>query len=423
MMRTSQFLKARPAGFRRAATTAALGFVGVALGACGSLLEVQFPDRVPAEKVDDPTLAPVLVIGVIGDTECAYNNYFAGSAVQSDEFESATGNAILANYGERAITGDQDDYAVRSCEVFLVTPGGSDFGMWVPLHTARFQSEDIYNRLKGWTDAQVANRTSFMATVRAYGAYTYAVMGETFCSVAFDGGPEQPPSASLGIAEQRFTEAISLAQQAADTDIVNLARVGLARVELDLKKWSEAATAAALVPAGYLKLADRGTETDRRWNKLYYFATQLGAYVAADAYRTLATQDPRVLVEDAAAIIWINTKYRTLGDPTRLASYREAQLILAEAKAQQGDVPGAMAIINSRRAEIGLPGLTATSQAQAVTTIIEERRRELSFEGGHRLNDLLRYHTPWKVGTNSYTGRPYGSTTCWPFPTKERNGA
>jgi hypothetical protein len=39
------------------------------------------------------------------------------------------------------------------------------------------------------------------------------------------------------------------------------------------------------------------------------------------------------------------------------------------------------------------------------------------------LNDLLRYDIPWKVGSNPYTGRPYGQTTCWPHPTKEINGA
>ena len=104
-------------------------------------------------------------------------------------------------------------------------------------------------------------------------------------------------------------------------------------------------------------------------------------------------------------------------------------MILAEAKAQQGDVPGAMAILNGRRAEVGLAALTASTQAEAVTNVIEERRKELSFEGGHRLNDLLRYTLPWKGANgstqtfNPYSQRPYGSTTCWPLPTKETNGA
>jgi hypothetical protein len=163
-----------------------------------------------------------------------------------------------------------------------------------PLQTARFQADDIFARLSGWTDAQVAGRTSLLATVKAYGAYAALFMGETFCAVAFDGGPEQPPTAALTLAETKFTEAITLAQQAGDNDILNLARVGLARTKLDLKKYAEAATVAALVPAGYVKNADRGTESTRRYNKYFQFATSLGAYTVATAYRN--TGDPRMPV-------------------------------------------------------------------------------------------------------------------------------
>ena len=108
----------------------------------------------------------------------------------------------------------------------------------------------------------------------------------------------------------------------------------------------------------------------------------------------------------------------------RLASYIEAQLILAEAQAQQDQVASAMGIINARRAALtpALPALTATTKAEAIAVIVDERRKELSFEGGHRLNDLLRYQIPWKVGANEFTNRAYGTTTCWPHPTRENNG-
>jgi len=75
------------------------------------------------------------------------------------------------------------------------------------------------------------------------------------------------------------------------------------------------------------------------------------------------------------------------------------------------------------------PPLTATTKAEAITAVINERQRELSFEGGHRLNDLLRYTLPWKGANgstqrfNPFTARPYGALTCWPLPTKEEAGA
>lgn len=60
--------------------------------------------------------------------------------------------------------------------------------------------------------------------------------------------------------------------------------------------------------------------------------------------------------------------------------------------------------------------------------VLEERRRELLSEGGHRLNDMLRFRgTKFQIpflgepgsdhpaGVNQ-AGVPYGSTTCFPLP-------
>ena len=82
-----------------------------------------------------------------------------------------------------------------------------------------------------------------------------------------------------------------------------------------------------------------------------------------------------------------------------------------------------MAILNNRRATLGLAALSAGNQAEAVSNVIDERQRELAFEGGHRLNDLLRKGISWKVGSSPTIHNPYGSTTCWPFPTQEQSGA
>ena len=238
-MGTNLFFRAR---LGRMGAGALSAVAVLALGACSGLLDVQFPGRIPSEQIDNPDLAPVLARSVIGDLECAYNNYAAGSAAQSDEYETSNSNIPLALWGLRSISADEDSYAIGGCDTFG--------GMNLTLNTARFQSEDIFKRLSKWTDAQVSGRTSLLAQVRAYGGYAYTFLGETFCQVAFDGGPAQDPSAALTIAEQRFTEAITLAQTAGNTDILNLAQVGLARVRLDLKKYPEAATADQPVPVG-----------------------------------------------------------------------------------------------------------------------------------------------------------------------------
>jgi len=391
----------------------------VALAGCHNILDVQYPGQIPTSQINDPSLAAVLVRSVIGDFECAYSNYMSGSSVHSDEYETANSNVPLANWGERTITADENDYAIGTCE--------GNFGMNLTLHTARFQAEDVSTKLAGWTDQQVPGRVSLQAQAKIYAAYAYLLMGEGFCQVAFDGGAAQPPTAALTLAETRFTEGLAFAQQAGNTDMLDLGRVGMARAKLDLKKWSEAAQFASQVTTGYTKNADRGVESNRRWNKLWRLAEQTGAYTVATAYRTM--NDPRVPVVDAGrgafnseVRLWINKKYTSLSSPMRLASSIEANLIRAEALAQQGQFAQAMVLVNNRRAEVGLTPLSATTQAEAIANIIDERRKELSFEGGHRLNDLLRYQIAWKVGSNPFTNRNYGTTTCWPHPTRETNG-
>ena len=407
-----------PALHRRARVAMAVTAV-LALGACKNILEVQFPGQIPTEQIGDPTLAAILVRSAIGDFECAYSNYMSGSSVHSDEYETANSNVPLANWGERTISADETDYAIGTCE--------GNFGMNLTLHTARLQAEDAVKKLSAWTDAQVAGRTSLLAQAKTYSAFPYLLMGEGFCEVAFDGAAKQTPAAALALAETKFGEAITLATTAGNADMLNLARVGMARTKMDLKKWGEAATIAAQVAAGYSKNADRGQESNRRWNKLWRLAEQTGAYTVAPAYRTM--NDPRVLVADAGrgafnaeVRLWVTKKYTGLTSPMRLASKVEANLIQAEALIQQGQVAQGMAILNARRAEVGLAALTASTQGDAVNAVIDERRKELSFEGGHRLNDLLRYKIAWKVGANQFTNRPYGTTTCWPHPTREVNG-
>ena len=403
----------------RSARWAAAIVASLSLAGCSNLLDVEFPGRIPSEQISDPSLAAVLTRSVIGDFECAYSNYMSGSAVHSDEYETANSNVPLANWGERTITADENDYAIGTCE--------GNFGMNLTLHTARFQAEDVAAKLNGWTDQQVPGRASLMAQAKVYGAYAYLLLGEGFCQVAFDGGPVEPPTAALTAAETRFADGLTLSQQANNADMLDLARVGMARVKMDLKKWIEAEQFASQVTAGYTKNVGRGLESARRWNKLWRLAEQQGAYTVATAYRTM--NDPRVLVADAGrgafnseVRLWVTRKYTALTSPMRLASRIEADLIRAEALAQLNRVPEAMALVNTRRAAVGLSPLVAATQAEAINHIIDERRKELSFEGGHRLNDLLRYQIAWKVGANPFTNRNYGTTTCWPHPTRETNG-
>ncbi len=68
----------------------------------------------------------------------------------------------------------------------------------------------------------------------------------------------------------------------------------------------------------------------------------------------------------------------------------EVYLIRAEARAQQGNVAGATADLNTIRARAGLPATVANTQTAMLAAILHERQLELFGEWGQRWLDLRR---------------------------------
>jgi hypothetical protein len=401
------------------------------------LLDVDVPGRVPESALNDPALAQTLVNSVIGDLECAWTNYTAAAAVQSDEYLAASGNLANKQWASRQITETDNTLGFGACGFY---------GSFTPLHTARFQAEDIYARLESF-GASVPNKVRFQATVRAYGAYALLALGEGYCEMTIDGGPIMTPDEVLRLSEARFTEAIQLATEANVPDILNLARVGRARVRLDLEDFAGARADAELVPAGYLKVASRDASSNRRWNVHHELVNGPNGRHAsvADNYRELefkGVPDPRVEVMtlgelsfDFVTIHWFHDKTSDRITPVPLASYKEARLIVAEAAARTGDLETARTILNALHADAGLPAYEVAdipAQNDVIRAVIEERRRELFTEGGWRINDMLRFrgtefNIPFKGEPGSIhpngvdqTGQIYGTTTCLPLPSSER---
>ena len=418
---------------------AVAGFVGVTSCAFSDILGVHVPDRVQESALDDPSLANTLAASVVSDLECAWNNYVAGAALIGDEFIQASGNLNQRNWASRRITADEPTLAQGSCR--------TAYGIYTPLQTARFQSEDLFKRIDAFPDAKVPNKTLLKATVRAYGGFALVALGEGFCQMALDGGPMLTPKDVLTVAEARFTDAIALATTANSSDILNMALVGRARVRLDLQNFAGALADAQRVPVGYLKVVTRDASDVRRYDALCENITcpQNRNATVTPNYRNVTWQgvpDPRVAVAttgqlafDNAQIHYFPTKKHTSRDyGLLLASFKEARLFIAEASARTGDLTTARTLINQMHTEAGIPSYDAAGtddQTAVVAQVIEERRRELFTEGGHRLNDHLRFRgTAWAIpfkgeagsifpsGVDA-TGLPYGSTTCFPLPTVE----
>lgn len=388
---------------------------------CDSLLEVELPGKVAAEKLDDPGLAGTLVASVIGDFECAYNNYTFGTAVHSDEMWHSSGNLVMRSWGQRRVTADFPNYVTGSC-------GGWGYGLWMPLHIARVQAETAFERISGFDETEVEDRALKLATVALYGGYTYTLFGEGFCRVTLDGGPPIDPEDVLRIADERFTTAIELAQQADDQEVLNAAYLGRARTRLDRGQWAQAMADARQVTEGFELLASRSSASSRLLNKGHNNFNIGGHSTVAPAFRNLewkGVPDPRVEVVntgrqgfDNITDLWISTKWPELGTSIEIATWEEAQLIIAEAAVRTGDPDTAVDIINDLHTRAGLPAFDPGTDGDVLDHVIQERSRELFQEGGHRLNDMLRLDLPFFSGTD-HVGQQYGETTCFPVPLVE----
>lgn len=411
----------------------------VSIVACRDItsLAQENPGALSGSTLYVPGNAALIVNGAIGDFECAYARYVVGSGLFTDELSVGISATANFDYDARRFP-TSAPYGTANC---AATPSTTQQpGIYTPLSTARATADTAAAKLEGWTDAQVANRTKLLGQTYVYAGYSLLLLGEGMCSAALNLGPEIQPAAVFAEAKSRFDKAIAAATTASDATTLNLARIGRARAYLGLggtTSLAAAAADAALVPATFVVSTSPDAVTTRRQNTLFVNISTSSFSTVDTSFRNVlvpggTTQDPRVLVTDLArngtapgARIWLPAKAATNATAMRIASYAEAQLIVAENAAATGDLPGAVTAINNARARTaGVPVYVLPAGATAgdvKTQIIEERRREFFVEG-HRLGDIRRYSLPFlpASGATYQYGGVYGALTCFPLPDVER---
>ena len=124
--------------------------------------------------------------------------------------------------------------------------------------------------------------------------------------------------------------------------------------------------------------------------------------------------------------IFYSTKYPVRPSAGSITQYymvlrlAEQYLIRAEAKAEDGDLTGAAADLNTIRSRAGLPPATATSQSDLLAAVMQERRVELFTEWGHRFFDLKRTGQAGTVIGAIPTKQPWqGTQLLYPIPFNE----
>src|SRR5256885_1697650 len=109
-----------------------IGLLGVG---CHSLLEVDSPLRVSATKLNDATLAAVLVNSVTGDFECAFGDYVSDVAQITDEFYGSASLAANMPVALRRTAGFLSPLSLPGCAQLANQPTDQ---IYVPLSIARY---------------------------------------------------------------------------------------------------------------------------------------------------------------------------------------------------------------------------------------------------------------------------------------------
>lgn len=384
---------------------------------CDNLLDVSNPGSVEATDLENPALFSTIVNSALGRFECAYVNHIISAAMLSRELINSSNWAAIGPFARR------DEGLETSTGTCPDDRNSNAMGSYTPLQQARYLAEDGARLIEGFPDEAVPNKTNLLAQLSAYAGFATQILGEGWCVLAFDLGPVQTREQVFQRAEERFTSAIALAQSAGNTNLRLMALLGRARARLNQGNLAGAAEDAEQIPEGFVWNANYTTVTGMRENRIYNFHNLL-KFVTVNffEYRDLeidGVPDHRVPVSNTGGLgqsggvpMWAQEKYASAAAPIPIASWEEAQLIIAEARPAE-----AAAAINRLRSAQGLPPYTPSGNGH-LADVLEERRRQLFMEGGHRYNDMLRHEIPFPTGLD-HQDRQYGDFTCLPLPEAE----
>jgi hypothetical protein len=435
--------------------------VGV-LGGCSldELLEVDAPDVITEEQIEDPGAAQLIVNSIVAQFECGFSGFTFEEAGKSDTWDRVNGAGVSGAETYRI------DTTTGACPE---SPTG--YSYYTQFQLSRRMAMREHALLAEWTDEQVDNRERLMATTSFYGAAAMAQLGEFFCEMSFDGGPLMTRDETLAVAEEWATQAIeeitaigdfggpNQASRSTTTGMLNgayglRARIRWARGEAH---WAGALSDAVRVPEDFIYYVTRETAPSR-WNKSYHVGTAVrvsfvmgpfehwtgppnpvtgeswpnpipftgylnlgilpdGRALSEDQYPITTTANPTAVPDTRVKTILgslqgagsrpVPNKYTADGDDHPLVSWNDMWLIRAEIEGGQT----AIDLVNDIRAKRGLPLVTyanAGNAEQIKDMIFEERRRDLWFEGrfwGTKIQNTDRFWFPRAVGEsflNSY---------------------
>lgn len=449
-------------GVRSGVARLALALVaaGATLGLAGcdtnKLLNVDDPEILTPETLNDPGALPTLYNAAISDFQNSYSGSSSGnnegyvtvSAVFTDEMTQSDTYTSRISADQRAqqppLMGNVADQAFAN------------------LQTTRQTTALAAKTIAALSD-QGANDPR-IATIKALEGMAIVTLAEGFCgyvplSERVNGvdafGEPLSTGALLDQALARLTVA------AAADGANNLVKVVKGRALLDKADFNGAAAAVAAIPTTYVWQIEHSDNSPQQWNAVYSLGAN-GRYTVADGeggngmpFRSAL--DPRVLWKNSGAKgfdkqtpLYYDLRYAGQSAPVALASGVEARLIEAEAALQSGQTDVWLTRLNDLRAQLAtlmpilvpdwateidntpitarsLPPLADPGTPAARIDLLFRERAFWLYTTGHRLGDLRRLlRAPYNRPATSvypsgafFKGGSYGNDVALRIPFNE----
>jgi hypothetical protein len=408
---------------------AALAFLGCSTS---DILDVEDPDIIDPKNVNTPAGAVALHAGSVGEFSLA----IVGDAGVT-EGQILVSGLMSDEYVHSGTFPTRLEYEVRQID----ERNGTLTGVFRNLQRARWLTEETVPKLRQYAPTP----GSRIAEMFALAGYTFLFAGENYCSgVPFSDqdpvvfGTPLTTTQMFDTALARFDSSLTVTADSSVT-IRNLARVGRARVLLNLGQYAAAAAAVAGVPTAFAYVTTHTTTSGRQQNGVHVFNWLSERWSVADVEGTngldyRSAGDPRVTVSsggvgfDAVTPQWNLNKYPARTTPVPIAGGIEARLIEAEAQLQAGDDVGWLATLNTLRTGAGMAALVDPGTVTGRQDLHFRERAFWLYATGHRLGDLRRLVRQYGRTEDAvfptgmhFKGGLYGDDMNIPVPFDERN--
>jgi hypothetical protein len=385
----------------RAARYLLLGLGLTATGACDDIFEVENPGSLVDEDLEVPFLEGTLSTTAEGELVGAFSQALVNGEMLGDHVwhPSVQDFALLIDAGYR----DRDISSAESLYNNLMS------SIWV--------SDNMVERLQ----VMVANPDAHVGMANSYfmGALGRITAAAYYEAVVYDGGGAITPAQAIADARDRFLSAAQVAAAAGESNIQAAALGGAARAQrslyyeavietgtgsaADMAQAETYARQALAVSNTYVVNLRYGQPGDSNG---HYTGLTIGPYHRMHetyAFRpdpVTGEVDPRIIFnpEPETPGPRGETRYRQMKYPDRTSPLpasraAEAELIIAEARLLEDDLPEAVTYINLVRARSGLDPFASTDADEIRDQLLYERDTELWLEGrrweDHRYYDII----------------------------------